>query len=127
MKSIPSPTGQNAGSGRRPLFSRSLHASALSAQEAAFGLAVLEALACGTPVVTADRGGASELITSRCGEWGSPDSSGIADAIERLAGRLSAQVRIAARSHACEFDWSRPISRMMDIHEQAAEKGRRAR
>ena len=92
-----------------------------------FGLAVLEALACGTPVVTADRGGASELITSRCGEWGSPDSSGIADAIERLAGRLSAQVRIAARSHACEFDWSRPISRMMDIHEQAAEKGRRAR
>ncbi|WP_341730237.1 glycosyltransferase [Brooklawnia sp.] len=92
-----------------------------------FGLAVLEALACGTPVVTADRGGARELITSRCGEWGSPDACGIADAIELLADRLSPQVRTAARSHAAEYDWQTPVSRMMEIHEQAAEKGRRAR
>ncbi len=92
-----------------------------------FGLAVLEALACGTPVVTADRGGASELITSRCGEWGTPDAVGIAQAIQRLADRLSDQVRTAARSHACEYDWQTPVARMMEIHEQLAEKGRRSR
>lgn len=94
-----------------------------------FGLAVLEALACGTPVVTSDRGGARELITSRCGEWGTPDAPGIADAIERLASRLDAGVRLAARSHACEYDWTRPVSRMMEIHERATwtTKGRRTR
>ena len=34
-----------------------------------FGLAVLEALASGTPVVTADRGGARELVDESSGAW----------------------------------------------------------
>ena len=37
-----------------------------------FGLAVLEALACGTPVVTAAYGGARELVDESCGAWGGP-------------------------------------------------------
>ena len=37
-----------------------------------FGLAVLEALASGTPVVTADRGGARELVDHASGAWGAP-------------------------------------------------------
>ncbi len=39
-----------------------------------FGLAVLEALASGTPVVTADRGGARELVDEASGAWGAPDA-----------------------------------------------------
>ena len=39
-----------------------------------FGLAVLEALASGTPVVTADRGGARELVDAASGGWGAPEA-----------------------------------------------------
>ncbi|MCY7396106.1 MAG: glycosyltransferase, partial [Nocardioides sp.] len=48
-----------------------------------FGLAVLEALACGTPVVTADRGGARELVDDTSGAWGAPDAGPLADAVLR--------------------------------------------
>lgn len=85
-----------------------------------FGLAVLEALACGTPVVTADRGGARELIDASCGQWGSADPVGIADAIEQLIARRSVGLRLAARAHAANFSWDRAVSRMMDIHAELA-------
>lgn len=87
-----------------------------------FGLAVLEALACGTPVVTANRGGARELVDASCGEWGSPDAAGIADAVQRLIDRRGQAVRQAARQHAELFDWSRSVSRMMELHTELAGK-----
>lgn len=92
-----------------------------------FGLAVLEALACGTPVVTANRGGARELVTAGCGEWGSADAAGIADAVERLAGRLTPELRISARQHAAEYDWSAAVARMMEIHCELAANSEGAR
>lgn len=81
-----------------------------------FGLAVLEALACGTPVVTADRGGARELVDGRCGAWGAPNPSALADAVLRLAQRSPAARRAAARSRAEEFPWSRTVESMLAIH-----------
>lgn len=85
-----------------------------------FGLAVLEALACGTPVVTADRGGARELVDASCGQWGSADAQGIADAIEQLMARRTPQLRAAARARAEEFEWNRSASRMIEIHTELA-------
>lgn len=84
-----------------------------------FGLAVLEALACGTPVVTSDRGGARELVRAPCAEWGAPDPSSLADAVERLSARLRADasaVRTAARSRAEQFPWSATVAAMVDVH-----------
>ncbi|GAB4009639.1 glycosyltransferase [Nocardioides ultimimeridianus] len=81
-----------------------------------FGLAVLEALACGTPVVTADRGGARELVDARCGAWGGADPAGLADAVLRLASRPEAVRRAAARARAEEFPWSRTVASMLAIH-----------
>ncbi|OYO24001.1 glycosyl transferase [Enemella dayhoffiae] len=83
-----------------------------------FGLAVLEALACGTPVVTSNRGGARELVDATCGEWGSPDAIGIADAIERMAARPAALTRRAARVRAEQYDWSRSVQRMLELHQR---------
>lgn len=91
-----------------------------------FGLAVLEALACGTPVVTSDSGGARELVDASCGDWGSPNASGIADAIERLAARRSPQLRAAARARAERYDWSHSVARMLDVHAELAERSRKA-
>lgn len=81
-----------------------------------FGLAVLEALACGTPVVTARTGGASELIDAGCGAWGDADPASLADAVLRLASRDVATRRTVARARAEEFPWSATIAGMVDLH-----------
>ncbi len=81
-----------------------------------FGLAVLEALACGTPVVTADRGGARELVTDACGAWAAPEAGALADAVVGLAARPQARVRRAARLRAETFTWSSTVDRMLSIH-----------
>ena len=85
-----------------------------------FGLAALEALASGTPVVTADRGGARELVNATCAEWGSPDPVFLADAVLRLAARLRADtsaVRQAARTRAEAYPWSATVARLLEIHQ----------
>ncbi|MBJ7359854.1 glycosyltransferase [Nocardioides sp.] len=85
-----------------------------------FGLAVLEALASGTPVVTADRGGARELVDATSGAWGAPDPGSLADAVERVLGRPVAERRSGARRRAEEFPWSRTVDLMLAVHDQTA-------
>lgn len=80
-----------------------------------FGLAVLEALAAGTPVVTSDRGGARELVEASCGAWGH-DAATLADAVLDLADRPRAATRAAARRRAEQFPWTRTVERMLAIH-----------
>ncbi|MDQ4085214.1 MAG: glycosyltransferase [Actinomycetota bacterium] len=81
-----------------------------------FGLAILEALACGTPVVTADRGGGCELIDPDCGERGAPEPEALADAALRLAERHPAGRRKAARRRAEGFRWADTARAMLDLH-----------
>ena len=68
-----------------------------------FGLAVLEALASGTPVVTADRGGARELVDATSGAWNNPEPSALADAVLDVAGRPERLRRAGARRRAEQF------------------------
>ena len=50
-----------------------------------FGIAYVEALAAGLPVVTSDFGGGAEIVTSRCGVLTPPgDDRAVAAALERL-------------------------------------------
>jgi alpha-1,6-mannosyltransferase len=81
-----------------------------------FGLAVLEALASGTPVVTANRGGARELVDDRCGAWADPEPGALADAVVRLAARPVASTRAAARARALRFPWAASVDRMLEVH-----------
>lgn len=85
-----------------------------------FGLAVLEAMASGTPVVTADRGGAREIVDASSGAWGAPHPTALADAVLRVAARPVAQRREGARLRAEQFPWSRTIASMLDLHEALA-------
>jgi alpha-1,6-mannosyltransferase len=81
-----------------------------------FGLAVLEALACGTPVVTADRGGARELVDASCGAWGAPNPEALADAVLRLLALPESRRRTAARARAEQYGWDRTVARMLALH-----------
>ncbi|MDR2975654.1 MAG: glycosyltransferase [Propionibacteriaceae bacterium] len=85
-----------------------------------FGLTVLEALACGTPVVTANRGGARELVDASCAEWDFPDPVFLAEAVRRLARRIRrdrAGLRQAARSRAEAYPWADAVAGMVRVHE----------
>jgi alpha-1,6-mannosyltransferase len=82
-----------------------------------FGLAVLEALACGTPVVTSDQGGAQELIDEGCGRVASSDPAAWADAVEATTQLPDAGRR--ARTRAESYPWSRTVAGMLRAHDLA--------
>lgn len=78
-----------------------------------FGLAALEALACGTPVIARACGGLTDLIDGRVAvgvERG--DVSAFADAISAVAPG-AAGLRDAARRRALEFDSNLAFSRLL--------------
>ena len=81
-----------------------------------FGLAALEAMACGTPVVAAGDGALGEVV----GDAGVAvtGSSGVrfAEAVLELAARPEADRRSAARLRAQRFDWPTAVSGMLAAH-----------
>jgi alpha-1,6-mannosyltransferase len=81
-----------------------------------FGLAVLEALACGTPVVAADLGAAGELLVRGAGLVARPTGEGFADAVTELLGWPSSWRRRAARGRAECYPWSASIAGMLAVH-----------
>lgn len=72
-----------------------------------FGLAPLEAMACGTPVVVRARGGLVELVDDGVGAAvASADPSAFAAAIHATCERDRAALSRAARQRALEYDWN---------------------
>ena len=84
-----------------------------------FGLAVLEALACGTPVVTAGRGAARELVGGDCGRAAAPGPEGMAAAVAALLAVPEARRRRAARTRAEQFPWDRTVEGILAAHRRA--------
>ncbi|TCC03778.1 glycosyltransferase [Kribbella soli] len=79
-----------------------------------FGLAVLEALAAGTPVVTANTGGARELVDETCGRWAPANPAALADATLALANLPNR--RPAARDRAELYNWNTCVQHMLALH-----------
>lgn len=71
-----------------------------------FGLAVLEALAAGVPVVVNERSGAAEVVTETCGIGTTPSPRAIARATEEIMARDRQDSRHAARARAEGYQWS---------------------
>jgi alpha-1,6-mannosyltransferase len=81
-----------------------------------FGLAVLEALACGTPVVAADRGAAGELLVRGAGVAAPATGTGFADGVTEVLGWPEAWRRACARSRAEHYPWSATVAGMLAVH-----------
>lgn len=89
-----------------------------------FGLAALELLACGTPVVVPTRGALPELVPSQVGRSCVRSAGQYADAVEEILDQDQATNRAEARKHAEEFSWNASAERFIGLYRQLIENQR---
>ncbi len=80
-----------------------------------FGLAALEALAAGTPVVASRSSALADIVTAECGAVAADRPSAFAQAVTDVLAMPTAGRRKAARSRAEQFTWPRAVAGMLAV------------
>ena len=87
-------------------------------REEALGMVNVEALACGTPVLTFDTGGSPEIIDDTCGAVvPKNDIQALADEIRRIAGERP-YTESACLQRAAQFDEKRRFGEYVALYEE---------
>lgn len=87
-----------------------------------FGLPVLEAMACGTPVIVSNQGALPE-VAGAAGCYVDPDDEGsLARAICRIVGEPQTRTRMAAAGleQAARFSWARSAAQLLTLFREVA-------
>ncbi|WP_432137585.1 glycosyltransferase [Streptomyces sp. bgisy154] len=84
-----------------------------------FGLAALEAMACGTPVVVSASSALPEVIGS-AGATAADRGASFADGVAALLAQPEAARRAAARARAERFGWTAAVEAFLAAHDAAA-------
>jgi alpha-1,6-mannosyltransferase len=82
-----------------------------------FGLAALEALASGTPVVVSRSSALREIVRPSCGAVVADETPAFAGAVSRLLDAPEPTRRAAARARAEQFTWPTSITGMLHAHQ----------
>ncbi len=87
-----------------------------------FGLPVLEAMACGTPVVTADNSSLPEVVGQAGLLVDAGDADALAGALARLLGdeALRAQLAAAGIEQARQFTWTAAARQLLTVYQSFA-------
>jgi glycosyltransferase involved in cell wall biosynthesis len=87
-----------------------------------FGLPVVEAMACGTPVITSNTSSLAEIASGAAETVDPYDVDAIAAALLRLARDASWRAELSARglARAQRFSWTRTAREMLAIYRRAA-------
>jgi glycosyltransferase involved in cell wall biosynthesis len=91
-------------------------ATTLPSVDDSFGVALIESLACGTPIVVANHAAPPELVTPETGTVCEPKNpESLADAL-RQAFALAQKPETAdrCRSYAARFDWDRGLAPLLE-------------
>jgi alpha-1,6-mannosyltransferase len=90
-----------------------------------FGLATLESLACGVPVVVPSRGAAGELILRpEAGRVTDGTPQGLADGVESLLAAPPESRRADARAVGEQFPWAATVGGLLDVFARATGRQR---
>lgn len=111
-----------------PVVMSALDLLVVNSEAEPFGLVMLEAMACGTPVIATAAGGVPEIITHNETGWLVPvgDAEALASAIVELShdADLRRAISIAARLHVEEkFDVNNYMNALESCYEEAAADG----
>ncbi|MBI3201699.1 MAG: glycosyltransferase family 4 protein [Myxococcales bacterium] len=92
-----------------------------------FGYPVVEAMACGCPVVTSDRSSLSEIAGDAAFQVDPEDADAIADAIRTLLTHSGERERLSARGtvRARGFDLARMAEGTLEVYRQVVARARR--
>lgn len=83
--------------------------------------AILEAMACGKPILTTGVGGVRDYVTDACGIIGRPDKEEmLIEGLQYLMkdSSIKKKMGIESRKRAMEFDWKHVALAMMDVYKQ---------
>jgi glycosyltransferase involved in cell wall biosynthesis len=89
-----------------------------------FGLPILEAMACGCPVVTSDTSAMPEIAGGAAVLADPKDPASIARAIAEAAGPARDKLREAGLRRAGQFTWGATAAATLDVYREAAERRR---
>lgn len=92
-----------------------------------FGLPILEAMACGCPVVTSDTTAMPETAGGAALLADPTDPDAIADSLAKACGPESERLRAAGPERAAQFTWAACAERTLDVYRRvhAMHQGRR--
>ncbi len=105
----------------KPVLYRNAETFVFPSRREGFGLPVLEAMACGTPVVTSDATSLLEVVGDAAFAVDPDDERGMAGAIiaSIVQENLAAELRQKGEKQAASFSWEKTVAETLAVYERA--------